>query len=62
MKKTNGSIIQVSLQKEQVATGEDEGKVKSFILKGLKNTIGYIICRLFMRMGHGEQWTQRLCQ
>ncbi|SDT65719.1 carboxyl-terminal processing protease [Mucilaginibacter mallensis] len=47
MKKADGSTIQVSLQKEQVATDDDEGKVKSFILKGSGNTVGYIYLPAF---------------
>lgn len=45
MKKTDGSIVQVTLQKE-LATGEEEDKVKSFILKGA-TTIGYIYLPAF---------------
>jgi len=46
MKKADGSIVQVPLQKEQVADNDDEDKVKSFILKGAK-TIGYIYLPAF---------------
>jgi len=45
MKKLDGSIIQVALEKEQV-TGDDDDKVKSFILKG-ENTVGYIYLPAF---------------
>lgn len=41
VKHPDGTIIKVPLQKEQVALNDDEGRVKSFILKG-KNTVGYI--------------------
>ena len=46
MKKADGSIIQVPLQKEQIANNNDEGKVKSFILKGAQ-TVGYIYLPAF---------------
>lgn len=46
VKKADGSLVQVSLQKE-LATGEDEDKVKSFILKGANTTIGYIYLPAF---------------
>jgi carboxyl-terminal processing protease len=46
MKKTDGSITQVSLEKEQTAGNDDDDKVKSFILKG-QNTIGYIYLPAF---------------
>ena len=50
VKKTNGSEVKVSLEKEQVA-GNDDDKVKSFILKGA-NTVGYIYLPAFcMRIG-----------
>jgi carboxyl-terminal processing protease len=45
VKKTDGSMVQVLLQKEQ-ATGDDEERVKSFVLKG-DNTIGYIYLPAF---------------
>jgi carboxyl-terminal processing protease len=45
IKKPDGSVIQVTLQKE-LATGDDEERVKSFILKG-SNTIGYIYLPAF---------------
>lgn len=45
IKKPDGSVIQVALQKE-LATGDDEQRVKSFILKGA-NTIGYIYLPAF---------------
>ena len=45
IKKADGSISKVSLQKEQVA-GDDDDKVKSFILKG-DNTVGYIYLPAF---------------
>jgi len=46
VKKTDGTIVQVSLQKEQAVGGDDEDRVKSFILKGA-NTIGYIYLPAF---------------
>jgi carboxyl-terminal processing protease len=45
VKKNDGSLVLVSLQKEQT-TGGDDDKVKSFILKGV-NTIGYIYLPAF---------------
>jgi len=45
MKKADGSVVQVSLQKE-VAAGNEQDRVKSFILKGA-NTIGYIYLPAF---------------
>ena len=45
VKKTDGSVVQVSLEKE-LAEGGDDDKVKSFILKG-DNTIGYIYLPAF---------------
>lgn len=45
VKKTGGTLVQVSLEKEQVAD-DDEDRVKSFILKG-DNTIGYIYLPAF---------------
>jgi len=41
IKRPDGTLVKVPLQKEQVAVNDDEGKVKSYILKG-KNTVGYI--------------------
>jgi len=42
VRRPDGTLVKVPLQKEQIAvTDDDEGKVKSFILKG-KNTVGYI--------------------
>lgn len=48
MKKTDGSVVQLTLEREQVAAGEgeDDGKVKGFVLKG-KTTIGYIYLPAF---------------
>ena len=46
IKKTDGSVVQVSLAKEQKTDDEDDDKVKSFILKGA-NTIGYIYLPAF---------------
>jgi len=48
MKKTDGSVVQLTLEREQVAAGggEDDGRVKSFVLKG-KTTIGYIYLPAF---------------
>lgn len=45
MKKSDGTITKVLLEKEQVA-GDDDAKVKSFVLKG-KNTVGYIYLPAF---------------
>jgi len=45
VKKADGSVVQVALQKEVVDTDDDD-KVKSFILKGT-NTIGYIYLPAF---------------
>jgi len=45
VKKNDGTTVLVSLQKEQ-AHGDDDDKVKSFILKGA-NTIGYIYLPAF---------------
>ncbi len=45
VKKTDGSVVQVSLEKE-LAEGGDDDKVKSFILKG-DNTVGYIYLPAF---------------
>jgi carboxyl-terminal processing protease len=45
VKKADGSLVKISLQKEQ-ASNDDDDKVKSFILKG-KNTIGYIYLPVF---------------
>lgn len=45
MKKTDGTITKVLLEKEQVA-GDDDSKVKSFVLKG-SNTVGYIYLPAF---------------
>ncbi len=45
VKKADGSIVQVSLEKE-LAAGDDDDRVKSFILKG-DNTIGYIYLPAF---------------
>lgn len=42
VKKADGSIRQVGLQKERLDNGEDDDKVKSCILKGAKSSIGYI--------------------
>jgi carboxyl-terminal processing protease len=41
VKKADGSLQKVVLQKEEIDNGEDEAKVKSFVLKGSK-AIGYI--------------------
>ncbi len=41
VKKSDGTIRQVVLQKEKVDNGEDDDRVKSFLLKGAKS-IGYI--------------------
>lgn len=41
VKKADGTTKQVSLQKERVDNGEDDDRVKSFVLKGAK-TIGYV--------------------
>jgi len=46
MRKAGGSVVQVALAKEQETTGDDENKVKSFILKGA-NAIGYIYLPAF---------------
>jgi len=46
IKKTNGTEVKVSLEKEQVAA-DDDNRVKSFILKGDNNTIGYIYLPAF---------------
>ncbi|MFI5137560.1 MAG: S41 family peptidase [Sphingobacteriales bacterium] len=46
VKKTDGSMVQVSLQKEQATGADDDDRVKSFILKG-DNTIGYIYLPAF---------------
>ena len=48
MKKTDGSVVQLSLEREQVAAGagEDDGRVKSFVLKG-NTAIGYIYLPAF---------------
>jgi len=46
IKKADGPVIQVTLQKEQMADDGDEGKVKSFILKGTAN-VGYIYLPAF---------------
>jgi len=45
VKKADGSLVKISLQKEQ-ASNTDDDKVKSFILKGA-NTIGYIYLPVF---------------
>jgi len=45
VKKADGSLVKISLQKEQ-AGNDDDDKVKSFILKGA-NTIGYIYLPVF---------------
>jgi carboxyl-terminal processing protease len=46
VKKADGSIVQTTLQKEQMQDNGDEDKVKSFILKGAVN-IGYIYLPAF---------------
>lgn len=46
MRKAGGSVVQVALAKEQEIAGDDENKVKSFILKGA-NAIGYIYLPAF---------------
>jgi carboxyl-terminal processing protease len=47
MKKTDGSIVQLTLERAQVTGGDDDdGRVKSFVLKG-KTTIGYIYLPAF---------------
>ncbi|TWI98685.1 carboxyl-terminal processing protease [Mucilaginibacter frigoritolerans] len=46
MKKTDGSTAKVFLEKGQVA-GDDDNKVKSFVLKGNNNTVGYIYLPAF---------------
>ncbi|MGZ3764212.1 MAG: S41 family peptidase [Mucilaginibacter sp.] len=46
MKKTDGSSVQVTLQKERTADNEGDDKVKSFIIKGT-NTVGYIYLPAF---------------
>ena len=45
VKKADGSTVLATLQREQ-ATGDDDTKVKSFVLKG-ENTIGYIYLPAF---------------
>ncbi|HZY39374.1 MAG TPA: S41 family peptidase, partial [Mucilaginibacter sp.] len=45
VKKADGSIVKMSLQKEQ-ASNDDDDRVKSFILKG-EHTIGYIYLPVF---------------
>jgi len=46
MKKTDGTTAKVLLEKGQVA-GDDDNKVKSFILKGTNSAIGYIYLPAF---------------
>jgi carboxyl-terminal processing protease len=46
VKKTDGSMVQVSLEKEPATGADDDDRVKSFILKG-DNTIGYIYLPAF---------------
>jgi carboxyl-terminal processing protease len=53
VKKADGTVVTVPLQKELALTDE-EGKVKSFILKGPDATIGYIYLPAF----YGD-WTSR---
>lgn len=52
VKKADGAVIQVALQKEQVQDTGDEDRVKSFILKGAVN-IGYIYLPAFY-----EDWNR----
>jgi carboxyl-terminal processing protease len=42
MKKTDGTLIQVPLEKEQVEDDPNSDRINSFVLKGNNNTIGYI--------------------
>ncbi len=53
VKKADGTTRQVTLQKQQVDNGEDDGKVKSFILKGTKS-LGYISLPAFY-----EDWEEK---
>ncbi|HEY2581109.1 MAG TPA: S41 family peptidase [Mucilaginibacter sp.] len=53
VKKTDGSVAQVSLEKEQTAGYDDDNKVKSFILKG-ENNVGYIYLPAFY-----EDWVNQ---
>jgi carboxyl-terminal processing protease len=46
LKKADGPVVQVSLQKELAAGSDDDNRVKSFILKGA-STIGYIYLPAF---------------
>jgi carboxyl-terminal processing protease len=47
MRKTDGSVVQVPLEREQVIAGsEDDERVKSFVLKG-NTSIGYIYLPAF---------------
>ena len=46
MKKTEGPVVQVSLEKEQATGGDDDDRVKSFVLKG-ENSVGYIYLPAF---------------
>ncbi len=47
MKKADGSLVQVSLQKELAVGSDDDDRVKSFILKGDNNTVGYVYLPAF---------------
>ncbi len=47
MKKADGSLVQVSLQKELAVGNDDDDRVKSFILKGDNNTVGYVYLPAF---------------
>ncbi len=54
IKKTDGSVVQVPLLKEQQAQADDDDdKVKSFVLKGATGTIGYIYLPAFY-----QDWEQ----
>ena len=50
IKKIDGAVIQVPLQKE-LAVNDDESKVKSFVLKGNGTAIGYIYLPAFILIG-----------
>jgi carboxyl-terminal processing protease len=42
IKKADGALRKVELQKESMETDDDENKVKSFLLKSTESTIGYL--------------------
>jgi len=60
LKKTDGTTRKVTLQREQSATDDDNGRVRSFILKGA-HRIGFISLPAFYTDWNGEEGGSNGC-